>query len=92
MIKISFQDKIGSIHHSFGGDFLNIRLLTTDDAEEYTALRLEALQLNPEGFAMSYEEEQFNTKNKYKARFASALFIKGSLWGQSRSSKKPCRS
>lgn len=57
LIKISFQDKIRSIHHSFGGDFLNIRLLTPDDAEEYAALRLEALQLNPEGFAMSYEEE-----------------------------------
>ncbi|MEE3677451.1 GNAT family N-acetyltransferase [Bacillus safensis] len=76
MIQSSFQDKIGSIHHSFGGDFLNIRLLTPDDAEEYAALRLEALQLNPEGFAMSYEEEQFNTKDKYKARFASAQ----SMW------------
>ncbi|WP_424924563.1 hypothetical protein [Bacillus safensis] len=76
MIKISFQDKIGIIHHSFGGDFLNIRLLTPDDAEEYAALRLEALRLNPEGFAMSYEEEQINTKDKYKARFASAK----SMW------------
>ncbi|WP_326380763.1 GNAT family N-acetyltransferase [Bacillus safensis] len=76
MIQSSFQDKIRSIHHSFGGDFLNIRLLTPDDAEEYAALRLEALRLNPEGFAMSYEEEQINTKDKYKARFASAK----SMW------------
>lgn len=76
LIKIFFQDKIGSIHHSFGGGFLNIRLLTPDDAEEYAALRLEALRLNPEGFAMSYEEEQINTKDKYKARFASAQ----SMW------------
>ncbi|WP_349774031.1 hypothetical protein [Bacillus safensis] len=91
MIQSSFQDKIRSIHHSFGGDFLNIRLLTPVDAEEYAALRLEALRVNPEGFAMSYEEEQINTKDKYKARFASAHFIKGSLWG-ARSFKKPCRS
>ncbi|WP_345807879.1 hypothetical protein [Bacillus pumilus] len=44
MIKISFQDKIGSINHSVGGDVLNIRLLIPDDAEEYAALRLEALR------------------------------------------------
>ncbi|GLF89817.1 N-acetyltransferase [Bacillus safensis] len=75
LIKILFQDKIGSIHYTFGGGFLNIRLLTQDDAEEYATLRLEALRLNPEGFAMSYEEEQMNTKEKYRARFASAQSV-----------------
>ncbi|MFB8735239.1 hypothetical protein ACEQPO_19810 [Bacillus sp. SL00103] len=29
------------------------------------ALRLEALRLHPEGFAMSYEEEQIGTIEKY---------------------------
>ncbi|WP_223249538.1 MULTISPECIES: hypothetical protein [unclassified Bacillus (in: firmicutes)] len=72
MIQSSFQDKMRSIHYSVGGDFLNIRLLTPEDAEKYTALRLEALRLHPEGFAMSYEEEQIGTKDKYAARFASA--------------------
>ncbi len=32
LIKRYFQDKIGSNNHSFEGDFLNIRLLTLDDA------------------------------------------------------------
>ncbi|MGY8608319.1 GNAT family N-acetyltransferase [Bacillus altitudinis] len=62
--------------HSDGGDFLNIRLLTPEDAQEYANLRLEALRLNPESFAMSYEEEKLDTKNKYKARFASTQ----SMW------------
>ncbi|WP_257474616.1 GNAT family N-acetyltransferase [Bacillus pumilus] len=75
MIKISFQDKIGRINHSVGGDVLNIRLLTPDDAEEYAALRLEALRLHPEGFAMSYEEEQIGTIEKYAARFASVQLM-----------------
>ncbi|WP_260564443.1 GNAT family N-acetyltransferase [Bacillus pumilus] len=74
MIKISFQDKIGSINHSVGGDVLNIRLLIPDDAEEYAALRLEALRLHPKDFAMSYEEEQIGTIEKYAARFASVQF------------------
>ncbi|MGD6830282.1 N-acetyltransferase family protein [Bacillus pumilus] len=75
MIKNSFQDKIGSINDSIGGAVLNIRLLTPDDAEEYAALRLEALQLHPEGFAMSYEEEQIGTIEKYAARFSSVQFM-----------------
>ncbi|MEH7230280.1 hypothetical protein V7069_17800 [Bacillus safensis] len=50
---------------------MNIRLLTPDDAEEYAALRLEALRVNPEGFAISYEEEQINTKDKLLRRISS---------------------
>ncbi|PSB71729.1 hypothetical protein C6345_07690 [Bacillus sp. LNXM12-2] len=34
------------------------------------------MRLHPEGFAMSYEEEQIDTKDKYAARFASAQ----SMW------------
>ncbi|GJI58562.1 hypothetical protein BATMR_15900 [Bacillus altitudinis] len=81
--------------HSDGGDFLNIRLLTPEDAQEYANLRLEALRLNPESFAMSYEEEKLDTKNKYKARFASTqsmwTFIKVSWSARLHSYKKPCR-
>lgn len=75
LIKSFFQDKIVVSIHSDGGDFLNIRLLTPEDAQEYAKLRLEALRLNPESFAMSYEEEKLDTKNKYKARFACLYTI-----------------
>ncbi|MGG3131294.1 GNAT family N-acetyltransferase [Bacillus pumilus] len=51
-------------------------IVNAGDAEEFTALRLEALRLHPEGFAMSYEKEQIDTKDKYAARFTSAQ----SMW------------
>jgi len=35
---------------------MEIRVLTSSDAERYWVLRLEALQQNPEAFATSYEE------------------------------------
>lgn len=37
---------------------MEIRQLHPDDAEAYFALRLEALQINPEAFGSSYEEEK----------------------------------
>lgn len=39
-----------------GGIKLEVRLLTSADAESYWNLRLEALKQNPEAFATSYEE------------------------------------
>lgn len=35
---------------------MEVKILTSDDAERYWELRLEALQQNPEAFATSYEE------------------------------------
>ncbi|UCZ69713.1 hypothetical protein LG401_11620 [Bacillus pumilus] len=58
-------------------------IVNAGDAEEFTALRLEALRLHPEGFAMSYEEEQIDTKDKYAARFTSAqsMWTFGTFYG-----------
>jgi ribosomal protein S18 acetylase RimI-like enzyme len=39
-----------------GGTKMEVRLLNSDDAENYWTLRLEALKNNPEAFATSYEE------------------------------------
>ncbi|MGG1697382.1 hypothetical protein [Bacillus zhangzhouensis] len=69
MSKSYFQDKIGSDNHSFGGDFLKIRLLTPGDAREY-GLEIRSTLVKPSG--LCYEEEKIDRKNKYTARFASA--------------------
>lgn len=50
---------------------VNIRILNPSDAEEYLALRLEALQESPHAFATTYEEEKDQTAEKYKTRFAT---------------------
>ena len=76
LIKSSFQDRIESINDSFGGDFLDFRLLTPDDAQKYATFRLESLRSSPKSFASSYDEEKKDTKDKYIARFASTQ----SMW------------
>ncbi len=50
---------------------MKIRLLNPADAEEYFAIRLEALQQSPDAFASTYEEEKHQTAEKYKTRFAA---------------------
>lgn len=51
---------------------MEIRQLTGKDAESYYSLRLEALQNNPEAYAVSVEEEKNNSVEKYKQKFESA--------------------
>ncbi|GGA85116.1 GNAT family N-acetyltransferase [Ornithinibacillus halotolerans] len=53
-----------------------IRLLQPSDAEQYYALRLEALQENPEAFATSYEEVIRNKDaiKQYEKSFAQKNF------------------
>lgn len=48
-----------------------IRRLVEEDAEDYLALRLEALQNSPESFGSTYEEEKDQLADKYKTRFQS---------------------
>lgn len=49
---------------------MEIRKLTPNDAEEYRFLRLEALQDSPYAFASSYQEEESQTAERYRKRFA----------------------
>ncbi|MFJ7935934.1 GNAT family N-acetyltransferase [Sporosarcina sp. NPDC096371] len=51
---------------------MKIRRLTPLNAETYLALRLEALQNNPEAFGSSYEEEKDQPIEKYIHRFQSS--------------------
>ncbi|WP_323693359.1 GNAT family N-acetyltransferase [Sporosarcina jeotgali] len=48
-----------------------IKRLVEQDAENYLALRLEALQNSPESFGSTYEEEKDHSVDKYKTRFQS---------------------
>ncbi|GKV68661.1 N-acetyltransferase [Sporosarcina sp. NCCP-2716] len=50
---------------------MKIRQLELEDAEAYLALRLEALQNDPDSFAASFEEEKDQTAEKYRNRFAA---------------------
>lgn len=52
---------------------MELRQLVPEDASEYLAIRLIALQENPEAFGSSYEEEKNDSAQKYKNRFQSAL-------------------
>ncbi|MGM0834747.1 MAG: N-acetyltransferase family protein [Bacillota bacterium] len=51
-----------------GGSSMEIRKLVRSDAESYFALRLEALQQNPEAFSSSYEEESIRSPEVYGNR------------------------
>ncbi|MEK5038501.1 GNAT family N-acetyltransferase [Sporosarcina sp. FSL K6-3457] len=50
---------------------MKVRCLTAQDAEAYLAIRLKALQNNPEAFGSSYEEEKGQPVEKYILRFQS---------------------
>ncbi|WP_203249115.1 GNAT family N-acetyltransferase [Sporosarcina beigongshangi] len=50
---------------------MKIRRLKPLDAEVYLAIRLKALQINPEAFGSSYEEEKDQPTEKYILRFQS---------------------
>jgi RimJ/RimL family protein N-acetyltransferase len=68
---------------------MEIRLLTPADAEMYWELRLEALKLNPEAFATSYEEalerknpiEQVASRLKGEGDFTFGAFQDNKLIG-----------
>lgn len=69
---------------------MTIRILQPEDAEQYVALRLEALQQNPEAFLTTYEEmmQDQNMQETWKARltpspdaFTMGAFLGGSLVG-----------
>lgn len=51
---------------------MKIKRLTPLDAEAYLAIRLKALQNNPEAFGSSYEEEKDQPVEKYILRFQSS--------------------
>jgi len=51
---------------------MKIRRLNPLDAEAYLAIRLKALQNNPEAFGSSYEEEKDQPAEKYILRFQSS--------------------
>jgi len=51
---------------------MKIRRLNPLDAETYLAIRLKALQNNPEAFGSSYEEEKDQPIEKYVLRFQSS--------------------
>lgn len=52
---------------------MEIRQLVAEDASEYLAVRLKALQENPEAFGSSYEEEKSDSTEKYITRFKTSL-------------------
>jgi ribosomal protein S18 acetylase RimI-like enzyme len=54
-------------------EFLDVRILKAQDAEDYRNLRLEALHTNPEAFSSSYEEEKENSSEFYANRLQSDL-------------------
>ncbi|MBM7621158.1 RimJ/RimL family protein N-acetyltransferase [Bacillus tianshenii] len=66
---------------------MDIRKLGRSDAESYFALRLEALQQNPEAFASSYEEESVRSPEVYGNRlegessYTYGAFDEGNLIG-----------
>lgn len=66
---------------------MEIRKLSSLDAEKYFVLRLEALKTNPEAFSSSYEEESKNTPEIYQNRlegdysYTYGAFEQGELIG-----------
>lgn len=57
---------------------MEIRQLRHDDAEAYFALRLEALQINPEAFGSSYEEEKDYPLSRTQSRLSDpASYVYG---------------
>ncbi|USG66251.1 GNAT family N-acetyltransferase [Brevibacillus ruminantium] len=66
---------------------LTIRILQPEDAESYIALRLEALQQNPEAFLTTYEEmrQDPNMLETWRARLkpTADLFTVGTFMGRS---------
>jgi len=66
---------------------MEIRKLIRSDGESYFALRMEALQQNPEAFSSSYEEESLRSPDVYGNRlegessFTYGAFDEGKLIG-----------
>jgi ribosomal protein S18 acetylase RimI-like enzyme len=68
---------------------IEIRFLTADDAEAYSAVRLEALERDPEAFSSSAEEHKKLTLSEIKIRltgnppnnFVAGVFKAGRLLG-----------
>lgn len=59
---------------------MEIRQLHHDDAEAYFALRLEALQINPEAFGSSYEEEKDYPLSRTQSRLSDpASYVYGAF-------------
>jgi ribosomal protein S18 acetylase RimI-like enzyme len=62
---------------------MEIRILTEEDAALYRALRLEALQTNPEAFGSSYEDEEARplsaTAERLRAQQTPGTFTLGAL-------------
>ncbi|WP_442598812.1 GNAT family N-acetyltransferase [Neobacillus sp. D3-1R] len=47
---------------------MEVRVLDSNDAEQYRKIRLEGLQTNPDSFSSSYEEEKDYLLERYKGR------------------------
>ncbi|NRG30922.1 GNAT family N-acetyltransferase [Niallia circulans] len=59
---------------------MEISQLHPDDAEAYFALRLEALQINPEAFGSSYEEEKDYPLSRTQSRLSDpASYVYGAF-------------
>ncbi len=68
------------------GDDLTVRVLTTDDAEAFRSLRLDALRLYPHVFSKSYEDEAVKPLETFVRRVADPTspdsFIVGAFEGE----------
>lgn len=62
-------------HHEAISDTLQVRKLTPLDAEQYNALRLEALQKNPKSFAHSFEDAQHLALSEIQKQLADGTII-----------------
>ncbi|MDV2582359.1 GNAT family N-acetyltransferase [Alkalibacillus haloalkaliphilus] len=61
---------------------MEIRILNAQDAEAYRRLRFDALQVNPEAFASSFEEEKDRTVEVFAERLESEQTVSlGSFLG-----------
>lgn len=61
---------------------VHVDLLTPDDWERLRAIRLRALQANPEAFGGKYELEKIQSESKWRERFNKEDFLVASINGE----------